>query len=79
MNETGLCTTYIDYEKILPIMFYTLSNDLSALKECRILHIENLTSDKKSSGIKLLMNIVLIIEILPKFLKYEIKIMESVM
>ena len=36
------------------------SNDLFALKKSRILHIENLTSNKKISGIKLLMNIVLI-------------------
>ena len=35
-------------------------NDLFALKKCCILHIENLTSNKKNSGIKLLMNIVLI-------------------
>ena len=35
-------------------------NDLFALKKCRIVHIENLTTNKKISGIKLFMNIVLI-------------------
>ena len=35
------------------------SNDPFALKKCSILHIENVPSDKKISGIKLLMNIEL--------------------
>ena len=33
--------------KILPIMFCKFSNDYFALKKCRILHIKNLTSNKK--------------------------------
>ena len=32
-------------EKILPIMLCKLLNYLIALKKCRILHIENLTSN----------------------------------
>ena len=31
----------------LPFMLYWFSNDLFALKKCRILNIENLTSNKK--------------------------------
>ena len=46
--------------KFPPIMPCKVKNDIFALKKCRILHIENLTSNKKNSGIKLLMNIVLI-------------------
>ena len=46
-------------KKFLLIMSCRFSNDLFALMKCRILHIENLTI-KKKSGIKLLMNIVLI-------------------
>ena len=46
--------------KFFPIMPCRFSNDLFALKECRILHIENLTSNNFFPGIKLLMNIVLI-------------------
>ena len=38
----------------LPIMLCRFSIDLFALKKCRILHIENLTSNKKISGIKFL-------------------------
>mgnify|MGYP003684163695 CR=1 FL=1 len=34
-------------KKILPIMHRTFSNDLFALKKRRILHIKNLTSNKK--------------------------------
>ena len=37
----------------LPITPCRFSIDLFALKKCRILHIENLTSNKKFSGIKL--------------------------
>ena len=59
-------------EKILPSMHCRFSNDLFALKKCRILDIENSTSNKKISDIKLLMNTVLINKILPAFLKYEI-------
>ena len=44
----------------LQIMLYRFSNDLFALKKYRIFHIENLTSIKNNSGIKLLMNKVLI-------------------
>ena len=49
------------------------SNDLFALKKCRSLRIENLTSNKRNSGIKLLMKIMLISQLLHTFLKYEIK------
>ena len=49
------------------------SNDLFALNKCSILHIDNLTSNKIILGIKLLMNIVLMIQLLNTFLKYEIK------
>ena len=41
-------------KKILPIMPRRFSNNLFAQKKCRILHIENLQSNKKKSGIKLL-------------------------
>ena len=34
----------------LPIMPRKFSNDLFALKKCCILHIENLTSNKKKFG-----------------------------
>ena len=51
-------------------MFYIFSNDLLALKKCRILHIENLTSNEKNSAINLLMNIELINSILS--IKFEI-------
>ena len=44
-------------KKILPTMPVTFLNDLFALMKCRILIIENLTINKKNSGIKLLMNI----------------------
>ena len=57
-----------------PIMRHRFSNDLIALKKCRFLDIENLSSNKKNSGIKLLMNIMLISSLLHIFLKYEIKI-----
>ena len=60
-------------KKFLPVMPRKFSNDLFALKKCCILHIENLTVNKKNSGIKLLMNIVLISYLLHTFLKYEIK------
>ena len=50
-------------------MLNRFSNDLFALKKCRILHIENLTSNNKNSGIKLLMNIALINLILPNIFK----------
>ena len=53
-------------------MLCRISNDLFALKKRRILHIEYLTSNKKS-GIKLLANKVLISKSLPAFLKNEIK------
>ena len=56
----------------LLFMPFRFSNDLFALKKCHILHFENLTSSKKL-GIKLLMNIVLISDMLHTFLKYEIK------
>ena len=46
-------------EKILPIMPCRFSNDLLAQKSL-FLHVENLTRNKKRSGIKLLMNKVLI-------------------
>ena len=36
-------------EQILPIMV-KLSNGLSALKKCRILHFEKLTSNKQKFG-----------------------------
>ena len=52
------------------IMLCRISNDLFALKKCRILHIEYLTSNKKS-GIKLLANKVLISKLLPAFLKLK--------
>ena len=55
-------------------MRHRFSNDLFALKKCRFLDIENLSSNKKNSGIKLLMNIMLIRSLLHIFLKYEIKI-----
>ena len=51
-------------------MFYIFSIDLLALKKCRILHIENLTSNEKNSAINLLMNIELINSILS--IKFEI-------
>ena len=35
------------FHTIMPCRF---SNDLFALKKCRILHIENLTSNKKKFG-----------------------------
>ena len=54
-------------------MLCRFSIDTSALKKCRILHMEHLTSNKKDSGIKFLMNIILINYTLPAFLKYEIK------
>ena len=61
------------YDKnILQIMPYRFSNDLFALKKCRILHIENLISNGIFSGIKLSMSIVLTSQIVPAFLKYEI-------
>ena len=53
-------------------MLCTISNDFFALKKCRILHIENLTSSKQNSGIKLLKNIKVISQKMPEFLKYEI-------
>ena len=53
-------------------MLCRISNNLFALKKRRILHIEYLTSNKKS-GIKLLANKVLISKSLPAFLKNEIK------
>ena len=53
-------------------MLCRISNNLFALKKRRILHIEYLTS-KKKSGIKLLANKVLISKSLPAFLKNEIK------
>ena len=62
----------ISENKFLPIMLGGFSNDLFAPKKCPILHIENLTSNKNDSGIKLLMNIALINSILPTILKYEI-------
>ena len=62
-----------DLKKIIPVMFCRFSIDLSALKKCPILHIENLTSKKKKLGIKIIMNTVLISSILPTFLKCEIK------
>ena len=37
-----------------------ISNDIFALKKCRILHKDNLTSNNKNSGIKVLINIELI-------------------
>ena len=62
-------------EKFLLTMPCRFSNDHFALKKCRILHIENVTSNKKKkSGIKLLMNIVLISYLLHTFLKYEKKL-----
>ena len=54
-------------------MLCRFSIDLFALKKYRILHIDNLTSNKKKSGIKLSMNIALITSILFSILKYEIK------
>ena len=48
-------------KKTLTIKPYRFPNDLFALKKCSILHIANLSSNKKISGIKLLMNIMLII------------------
>ena len=39
-----------DLKKIIPVMFCRFSIDLSALKKCPILHIENLTSKKKKIG-----------------------------
>ena len=59
-------------KKILLIMPGKLLNDHFALMKCRILHIENLTSNMKISGIKLSINIVRIIYLLHTFLKYEI-------
>ena len=67
------------FEKILLIMLCWFSNDLFSLKKCRILQIEYLTSNKEISGIKLLTFILLISQIYPAFLKYEIKEMGSVM
>ena len=54
-------------------MLNSFSNDLFALKKCRILHTKNLTRNDKKSGIKLLINIALIYSILPwaTILKYE--------
>ena len=43
------------------------------LKKCRILHIENLTSNKNLSVIKLFMNIALVDSMFPTILKYGIK------
>ena len=40
-------------KKFLPVMPRKFSDDLFALKKCCILHIENLTINKKHSGIKL--------------------------
>ena len=48
-------------KKNLPIMPSRFSNELFALKKCRILHSEYLTSNKNNSGINLLTNKVLII------------------
>ena len=47
-------------KKILPIILVDFQMTFSALKKCCILHIENITSNKKKSSIKVLMNIVLI-------------------
>ena len=41
-------------QTFLPIMLCRFSINLFALKKCRILHSENLTSNKKISGIKFL-------------------------
>ena len=49
------------------------SNDLFALKKCRILHIENLTCNKKIVLIKLLMNIVLISKLLHIYMFEKLK------
>ena len=58
-------------KKTLPIMICRYSNDLFALKKWRILHIENLTRNKKKFGYQALNE--LISSILPTFLKYEIE------
>ena len=46
-------------KKILPNHDCRFSNDLFPLKKCCILHIGNITSNKKKKSIKVLMNIVL--------------------
>ena len=48
-------------EKIIPIMPSRFSNEPFALQKCRILHIEKLISYVKFSGIKLLMNIHVVV------------------
>ena len=42
-----------------------------AQRNCRIVHIENLTSNKRNSGFKRLLNKVLISKLLHTFLKYK--------
>ena len=54
-------------------MLCRFSIDFFALKKCSILHIENWTSNKKKSGIKLLINKSMINPIFPTLLKYEIE------
>ena len=60
-------------KKIFQIMLCRFSIDLFALKKYRILHIENLTSNRKISGIRLLMNRAMINSILPTILKFKIR------
>ena len=52
-------------------MRYRYSNDFIALRNCRVLHIVNLTSNDNFSGIKLLMNIMQVSFLLHAFLQYE--------
>ena len=48
-----------------------ISNNIFAFKKLRVLHKDNLTNNNKNSGIKLLINIELICQILPAF--FDIK------
>ena len=51
-----LLYTILNSEKIIRLKKFSQSlNDLFALMKCRILHFENLTSNKTNSGIKRLM------------------------
>ena len=60
-------------QKCFNIVACRISNHLLALKKCRILHIENLSSKEKKSGIKLLMKIMQVCFLLIAFLKHEIE------